>query len=204
MVVTLVLPAAITLATASSQGVIWQGRYQLPLVVGILLMCGLALDRGGSGRLAFDAAVVCTLVVTAAQAWSVVHVRVLEGARTDVLGPDPAWATLHPVLLGTAPASSAGLLAADRCAGLRARRTPRITCRPSRRQRQPPNAWRASIEAAPGTERARGSSSGRAAVRSSGSGQPSRHDSSPRCDELARDPLVVAGLLGEPLARQRP
>ena len=52
-------------------------------------MCGLALDRRPPGRLAFDAAVVCMLVVTAAQAWSVVHVRVLEGARTDVLGRTP-------------------------------------------------------------------------------------------------------------------
>jgi hypothetical protein len=124
---TILLPIGLTLATAASQGPIWQGRYQLPLVVGILLMCGLALDRRPPGRLAFDAAVVCALVVTAAQAWSVVHVRVLEGARTDVLGPDPAWATLHPVLLAGLTVAGGAVLAADPLRRLWSQRPPRVT-----------------------------------------------------------------------------
>lgn len=44
---TIVLPVTLTLATVDVAGVIWQGRYVLPLLLGVSLLAGLALDRGG-------------------------------------------------------------------------------------------------------------------------------------------------------------
>jgi len=41
------VPLALTLATMQSIDVIWQGRYMLPFLVGLPLMCGLVLDRSG-------------------------------------------------------------------------------------------------------------------------------------------------------------
>ena len=42
-----VLPAAVTLATIDKYGVAWQGRYELPYAVGLLLLAGLAWQRAG-------------------------------------------------------------------------------------------------------------------------------------------------------------
>lgn len=84
VVATIALPVLLTLATASSQGVIWQGRYQLPFVVGILVMCGICMDRRNAGRLACDAALFGSALIVIAHVWSVVGVAVIEANRTDV------------------------------------------------------------------------------------------------------------------------
>lgn len=73
------VPSVLSYLTAESQGAIWQGRYALPLVVGILLMCGLAMDRAGwapveRGRLV----VLGLLMLVVAHAWSVAHVAHAE------------------------------------------------------------------------------------------------------------------------------
>ena len=108
---TLTLPIMLTLATAGSQGVIWQGRYQLAYVVGILLMCGVVLDRRPPGRLSLDALVVGSLLLTAAHVWSVVFVADLEQSRTDVPIPNPYWVSV-PVWVVGALAAAGGLVLA--------------------------------------------------------------------------------------------
>lgn len=45
--VAVLVPVAATAATYSLVGVAWQGRYELPLLVGILMVAGEALDRSG-------------------------------------------------------------------------------------------------------------------------------------------------------------
>lgn len=54
------VPLALTAASYASEGYAWQGRYALPLAVGIPALCGLALDRRGAAppRAAAAAAVV--------------------------------------------------------------------------------------------------------------------------------------------------
>jgi hypothetical protein len=44
---TVVLPVLLSLAFMNSVGAIWQGRYILPWAIGILPLCGLALDDAG-------------------------------------------------------------------------------------------------------------------------------------------------------------
>ncbi|HEV3225584.1 MAG TPA: DUF2142 domain-containing protein [Acidimicrobiales bacterium] len=46
---TVVLPILIEASQYSRLGQTWQGRYSWPLAIGVLLMCGLALDRSGLG-----------------------------------------------------------------------------------------------------------------------------------------------------------
>ncbi len=88
------LPVALTLATIGERGAIWQGRYQLPFVIGILGLCGLEMDR-----VAWAAAEVRKLLplglalLVAAQVASVVHVMNKE-RRSAVSASDADW--VHP------------------------------------------------------------------------------------------------------------
>jgi hypothetical protein len=101
------IPIFLTAATFESQGVIWQGRYQLPFVVGCLVLCGLILDSHPPGRLALDGIVIGGILLTAAQAWSVAHVALIERARDDI--PFDAG-VFFPVWLLTAVAIAGGAL----------------------------------------------------------------------------------------------
>src|SRR4051794_15077723 len=47
VLVALVVPVALSLWFMPSLGAFWQGRYELPFVIGILPLCGLLLDRAG-------------------------------------------------------------------------------------------------------------------------------------------------------------
>ena len=91
-VITLFLPVAISLATIQDRGAIWQGRYLLPFVVGVLLLCGLALDQADA--LHYERiAIPSILMLVTAQVISVVQV-----ARHELTRPasalDPGW--VHP------------------------------------------------------------------------------------------------------------
>ena len=95
---TLLIPVGITALTIDANGAIWQGRYFLPFVVGILILCGVVIDdadRPSRGRVRF----IASLPVAAAQGWSVSSVAADEARRTATdLGPH--WVTLPPLALG--------------------------------------------------------------------------------------------------------
>jgi hypothetical protein len=99
----LLIPVGASLVLMPSYGAIWQGRYELPFVIGILPLCGLLLDRHTfapvEGRrltvLSLGFLLVCHLV-------SVVSVMHTELGRT-VSTRDSGW--IHP------PIAVVGLLA---------------------------------------------------------------------------------------------
>jgi predicted membrane protein DUF2142 len=106
LVLTLTVPAVLTYLTVDSQGLIWQGRYQLPFVVGVMLMCGVVLDRAGwapveGGRLAVIALGMVGLVWVV----SLHHVITVElGRRATV--DSSGW--VHPPLWVLVAATMAG------------------------------------------------------------------------------------------------
>jgi hypothetical protein len=71
--VSLAVPFAITLATIDSEGKIWQGRYTLPLSIGLMLACSLPL-AGWRPRLLPPVAAALCLAITTAHSVSVVNV----------------------------------------------------------------------------------------------------------------------------------
>jgi hypothetical protein len=97
-VTTLVLPVCITAVTIDANGAIWQGRYFLPFVVGILILCGTVIDDGHPAARGW-LQVVAVLLLALAQGWSVSSVAADEARRSAThLGPD--WVTLPPLALG--------------------------------------------------------------------------------------------------------
>jgi hypothetical protein len=114
---TLAIPAAFTAATYASQGPIWQGRYGYPYSMGILLLCGVILDRRAAaslrgtstrrGPLALSwtswAVVAVTAAYTIIQAVGAVWVLLRQGARSPLSGtghwvqPEP-WVVVALVL----------------------------------------------------------------------------------------------------------
>lgn len=109
VVLSLVVPASIGYLTSASQGPIWQGRYGLPLVVGILVMCGLALDRRTWAPVEGPRLVMLGLVLLAlAHTWSVWHVAVefdLVALRLlSALVMLAAWVTFGALVLRRGPA----------------------------------------------------------------------------------------------------
>jgi MFS family permease len=98
-IVSLLVPVVLSLIYMPSLGAVWQGRYELPFVVGVLPLCGLVLDDVGfapheGARLM---ALSCVFLGVA-QVASVVHVQQLELARS-VSAADTSW--FHPPLWGT-------------------------------------------------------------------------------------------------------
>ncbi len=91
-VVSLAIPVAITTATFNDYGLAWQGRYGLPLAMGLPLLACLALDRARRGT----TPVGLRLVVPAAAMWGVAHgvgvLNVLHGeSRDSPLAETSAW-----------------------------------------------------------------------------------------------------------------
>ena len=119
VIASLVVPVVLSLAFMPSLGAFWQGRYELPFVIGILPLCGLLLDEAGfapqEGRrlVALSAVFLAVLHVV-----SVVHVQRMEKARPVSAG-DPDWVHPPDVLLGAA------MLAVCVLAGLLFRLRPR-------------------------------------------------------------------------------
>jgi hypothetical protein len=109
---TTLVPLVLTLATWSSVGPMWQGRYTLPLSVGIPLLAGWSLDRRArSGRVRTWAPVACCTALAAFLA-----VEVISQAHVRAAIEGPQWSPLdgvHPPALlfvgGVAAASLASV-----------------------------------------------------------------------------------------------
>jgi hypothetical protein len=89
----LLVPIALSVPTAEATGMIWQGRYTLPIAVGLPLLASLLMTslRGEAAHLV-DRLVVITLVLVA-----VAHVASFYwAARRYAEGLDGTWATLSP------------------------------------------------------------------------------------------------------------
>ena len=128
LLVALALPIVLTLVSRDGRGVMWQGRYGLPVAVGFVLIAGLVLDRAGrrpSLRLLFPAGLALA-VAGAACVLKVVHHelgrRVSAGDGSWFAPPDwlvvglvaAAWlAFATAVRTADARAAAAGELAHD-------------------------------------------------------------------------------------------
>jgi hypothetical protein len=98
IVATAGIPVVLTALTSDTQGVIWQGRYLLPFVVGVPILCGILLDTLPRS-LPLRVLVPAGLAVALAHALSVLDVASDESRRaTSQLGSD--WITLPPLVLG--------------------------------------------------------------------------------------------------------
>jgi hypothetical protein len=98
--VSALLPMIFTWLTVQSQGTIWQGRYSLPFVVGVLVLCGCVLDDAGylPRQRAAVVALGCAILATA-HCVSIVVVQANE-MRHDISRADPAWVTGPAWLVG--------------------------------------------------------------------------------------------------------
>ncbi|WP_151082748.1 DUF2142 domain-containing protein [Nocardioides cynanchi] len=109
VVASLVVPILLALALMPSMGAAWQGRYELPFLIGFLPLCGLLLDQAGfapteGGRLIAISAVLLTVVQVAC----VVHVEQLELQRRISAG-DPSWVHPSPWVIGAIMALACGV-----------------------------------------------------------------------------------------------
>jgi hypothetical protein len=100
-VAALVVPVALSLVFMPSLGAIWQGRYELPFVIGILPLCGLLLDEAGFAPVEGRRLVALSGVFLAiSQVACAYHVEQLELDR-PVSANDPAWWHPSGYLLGS-------------------------------------------------------------------------------------------------------
>ncbi len=108
-------PFALTLMTYRDVGVIWQGRYGLPLSLGVTVLCGLALDgvawtRRGAVAVAAGGALFVAGHVVAVLAVLDQQRRVSPSVAAGLWHPPSAWLVLGLTLLGWAVLAG-GLLA---------------------------------------------------------------------------------------------
>ena len=87
-VASLVIPFVISVATFDEFMVAWQGRYTLPLSVGIPLLLALALDSRVTARTTALATVGAVLVLGLTHAVSVANVTASERTTARWSGPD--------------------------------------------------------------------------------------------------------------------
>lgn len=97
LVVALVVPIAITLATFDALGSAWQGRYSYPYAMGIVLLCGLALDRVTARPSVLPLPVAGAVMVTT-QLIGQLKVLSVELANSPQAGT-PAWPAPAPWLV---------------------------------------------------------------------------------------------------------
>jgi Predicted membrane protein (DUF2142) len=99
-VFSLVVPIALSLLLMPGSGAVWQGRYELPYVIGILPLCGLVLDDAGfAPREGPRLVLLSVAALVIAQVASAYHVQHMElGRRVSV--SDTSW--VHPPLWATA------------------------------------------------------------------------------------------------------
>jgi hypothetical protein len=98
IVLSLAIPLASTMATYSGAGAIWQGRYSLPISVGIVVLAGLALEQRhfkfSHGQFVLPLSWVALLVMNAVGALAVL----LGENAASALRDSQAWLT-HPAWL---------------------------------------------------------------------------------------------------------
>ena len=92
----LIIPFAVTVATYASFGAAWQGRYTLPLSVGIPLLLVLALDRRLQARAAALTVVAAVLLLGIAHTVSVAEVTAAQRVASPLVGTGhwlmpPVW-----------------------------------------------------------------------------------------------------------------
>jgi hypothetical protein len=97
LVVALMLPIVLTAVTRQGQGVIWQGRYGLPVAIGFVLMAGVILEQHRPRPSWFPVVLTGAVlaVATAACLLKIVHVELGRSASAG----DGAWWSAPPWLL---------------------------------------------------------------------------------------------------------
>jgi hypothetical protein len=96
------IPLVLTYITYPVAGLIWQGRYALPLSFGIVLTAGYALDRADfTTRFLGPALLAGSTSLVVAHASSLIHVLAREVDSSPLSG-DPRWVTVPGWLLATA------------------------------------------------------------------------------------------------------
>lgn len=112
VVASFLIPVVLTLTFASVIGTGWQGRYELPFLIGILPLCGLMLDRADYqphfGRRSVMTGAGSCLVVS--QVWCVVHVEHLEFHRLVSVN-DTSWIHPAPWVVGLIMLAACGIAA---------------------------------------------------------------------------------------------
>lgn len=99
--IAILVPTLATLLTYETLGVAWQGRYELPLLVGIVMMAGEALDRGAEVPRLLAGPTVILLAVTAYLCLLCLGLREADGPYDDGRPwPLLIWVAA-PVLIGT-------------------------------------------------------------------------------------------------------
>lgn len=98
-VAALAVPLVITAATYNDYGAAWQGRYGLPLAVGVPLLAGVALDRATRlTTLDFRGIVLAGVVWGLAHVVGTVDVLVRESTASPLVGTGHWWPTPAPVV----------------------------------------------------------------------------------------------------------
>lgn len=88
----LVVPLAASIATYDALGFAWQGRYELPLAYGLLVMSAWSAGAWMPGRFRAAVTPIVVLAVGLMQLLAVAHVRVLVGwSSADGGEPPAAW-----------------------------------------------------------------------------------------------------------------
>jgi len=110
-VITLAVPIVLSVLFMPSLGNIWQGRYELAFVVGLLPLCGLLLDDAGFAPVEGP-----RLVVVAGACLAIVQVVcVVNVERMEVLRPasagDASWHDPGPLVLGVLMLLACGVAA---------------------------------------------------------------------------------------------
>jgi hypothetical protein len=107
MAVAVLIPTVATVMTYDAVGVAWQGRYELPLLVGIVMLAGEVLDRGAGVASPLVWALVALVAVTSYLCLLCLGLREARGPYDDgrpwqllLLGIAPALLAVGYALLG--------------------------------------------------------------------------------------------------------
>jgi hypothetical protein len=105
----LVVPVLLSLVFMPSLGAIWQGRYELPFVIGVLPLCGLLLDEAGFAPVEGRRLVALSgLFLLVSHVACVYHVEQHELGR-PASADDPAWWHPSGYLLGALMLGACGV-----------------------------------------------------------------------------------------------
>jgi hypothetical protein len=108
-ITSLLVPVVLSLVFMPSDGAVWQGRYEIPYVIGILPLCGLILDDAGFAPAEGSRLIgLSGIFLLIAQMVSVYHVQQLELARPESRS-DSAWWQPPGVVLGMLMAGACGV-----------------------------------------------------------------------------------------------
>ncbi len=106
--VALLFPYISTVASFDQYRAAWQGRYGLPLTIGLVVLAALSLDRSGR-PVRGSVRLVGLLLFVAAQAVSPVGTLLLEMRQSPQMG-SAAWWQPTPVLAAVVAAAGAALM----------------------------------------------------------------------------------------------